>query len=207
MFCKYCGVKLVEDAIFCQECGKATAEQPAQPVYQPPVPPAPPVQPVYQPPVQPVPPVQIVYQRPEPPVEPAYRPPVYQQPVPPVQPAAPQYTYTIPGQPAQAAPAPTADAIQLAQLEQQTLTFGILGLCLSMLGVPGIIFSSIAGKKAHAYKSMTGNLTGKAAIGYKLAKAGKIVSIIMTVVLAILVLTWDGETSFDYTDPFEYFDF
>lgn len=208
MFCKYCGTKLIDDAAFCHECGKTTAEQPVQPAHQPPVSPAPAVQPVYQPPVTPVPPVQIVYQRPEPVCQqPVYQQPIYQQPTPPVQPAPPQYTYTIPGQPAQAAPAPTEDALQLAQLEQQTLTFGILGLCLSMLGVPGIIFSSIAGKKAHTYKQLTGNLTGKAAVGYRLAKAGKIVSIIMTVILTLIVLTAQGEIDFEYNDPFEYYDF
>ena len=196
MFCKYCGTKLIGDAAFCHACGKPTMEQPVQPAYQPPVPPAPPVQPVYQPPVAPVPPVQVVYQQPVPPVQPVYQPPI--QP-------APQYTYTIPGQPVQAAPA--VDSLQLAQLEQQTLTFGILGLSLSMLGVPGIVFSSIAGKKANAYKKLTGSLTGKAATGYRLAKAGKVVSIIMTVILAIVVLSLQGETSYSYTDPYEYFDF
>ena len=207
MFCKYCGTKLIDDAAFCHECGKATVEQPVQPAYQPPVPPAPPVQPVYQPPVAPVPPVQVVYQQPAPAARPVYQQPVYQPPTPPVQPAPPQYTYTIPGRPVEAAPAPAADSLQLAQLEQQTLTFGILGLSLSMLGVPGIVFSSIAGKKANAYKKLTGSLTGKAATGYRLAKAGKVVSIIMTVILAIVVLSLQGETSYSYTDPYEYFDF
>lgn len=188
MFCKYCGTKLIDDAAFCHECGKSTFEQPVTP------PPAPPVPPVYQ---EPVSRVQIVYQASVPPAQPAAV-----QNVPPV-----QYTYTIPGQPVTPVPQPSMDPVQLENLAQQTLTFGILGLCLSLLGVPGIIFSSIGGKKANTFKKMTGELTGKALTGYRLAKAGKIVSIIMTVVLTLVVLTLQDQTSYEFTNPFEYFEY
>ncbi|WP_290930029.1 flotillin-like protein FloA, partial [Fibrobacter sp.] len=90
----------------------------------------PPVQPVKP---EPVPRVQIVYQAPVPPT-----PPEAPQNVPPA-----QYTYTIPGQAATPQPA------QQEKLAQQALTFGILGLSLSMIGVPGIVFSSIAANKAN----------------------------------------------------------
>lgn len=145
-------------------------------------------QPVCPPPVPPVPPVQ----------------PVYQQPVPPVQPA---YTYHVPS-PVPTIPAqPAADPAQLEKLAQQTLTFGILGLCLSMLGVPGIVLSSIGGKNANTYKKLAGNLTGKALVGYRLAKAGKIISIIMTVILTLVVMALQSEVTYEYNDPFEYFSF
>lgn len=209
MFCKYCGTKLIDEAAFCQECGKPTSEQPAQPVFQQPVPPARPVQVVYQQPVYtppaytapvpPTPPVQPVYQQNVPPTPPVQ--PVYQQNVP------PQYTYTVSANSAQTAPQPAVSSPESANQEQQILTFGILGLCLSMLGVPGIIFSSIAGNKANEYKQQTGTLDGKAGTGYRLAKAGKIVSIIMTVILTIVVLTLTGEADYDFTNPFDYYDF
>lgn len=179
MFCKYCGTKLIDSAVFCHECGKATAEQP---VCQQPVPPVPPTQPVYQ---QPVPPVQPVYQ------------PVYQQPVQPV--------YQSPVQPVWQPPVPQpADPAQLAKLERQTLTFGILGLSLSMLGVPGIVLSGIAAKKAGIYKKLTGKVDGKVMTGYRLAKAGRTVGIIMTVLLSIIVpLLLEGDIT--YGDSYSYF--
>lgn len=195
MFCKYCGTKLIDEAAFCQECGKPTSEQPAQPVFQQPVPPARPVQVVYQQPVY-TPPAYTAPVPPTPPVQ-----PVYQQNVP------PQYTYTVSANSAQTAPQPAVSSPASANQEQQILTFGILGLCLSMLGVPGIIFSSIAGNKANEYKQQTGTLDGKAGTGYRLAKAGKIVSIIMTVILTIVVLTLMGEVDYDFTNPFDYYDF
>lgn len=177
MFCKYCGTKLIDNAIFCHECGKATCEQPVSP-----------------------PPVQLVFQQPAQPVQ---QQPVFQQPVmPPV-----QYTYTVPAQPA---PRPVVDPVQLEKLRKQTLTLGILGLCLSMFGVPGIILSGIAAKKAGAYKKLTGKVDGRVLTGYRLAKAGRIVSIIMTVLLTFLLpalLEGDVTYDYDYSHPFEYYDF
>ena len=196
MFCKYCGTKLIDEAAFCHECGKATYEQPA---YTPPSPTAPPIQPVYQQPVQPI------YQQPAPqPVQPIYQQPVqptYQQPVP------PQYTYTVPSNPQQPAQQVTAYTPDLAKLEQQVLRCGIWGLCLSMLGVPGIILSVIANKKANAYKRLTGNLSDKARIGYRLCKAGKAVGIVMTIIWFLVTSALEGSVDYDFNNPFEYYDF
>lgn len=128
-------------------------------------------------------------------------PPTYRQPTPPVQPVH------QPQPPISSSAQPYPEPEQLQKLEQQTLVFGILGLCLSMLGVPGIVFSSVAGGRASALKKLTGALTGKALVGYRLAKAGKIVSIIMTVVLSLLALILQNEINYYYNDPFEYFSF
>lgn len=185
MFCKYCGSKLIDGAAFCHDCGKSTVEAPAP---QMPVTPAVPTQPVY---VQPV-----------PPAAPAYQVPLYQQPV------QPAYTYTFPPVQQSAPAAPAADPAELEQLEKQALTLGIVGLCLSMLGVPGLVLSCIGSGKASKYKQLTGGLSAKARTGYKLAKAGKIVGIVMTVLLAIIVPNiLEGDVTYDYTEPFEYFDY
>lgn len=159
MFCKYCGTKLMDDAVFCHACGKATNEQPASRV-------------------------QIVYQSPVQPVQPVFQQPVYQAPV-----------------------QPAYDSAEAEKLQNQALTFGILGLSLSILGVPGIIFSSIAGGKASALKKLIGQLPGKARTGHGLAKAGKIVSIIMTVVWALTLPSLIDELIYAFDNPFEYFSF
>lgn len=159
MFCKYCGTKLMDDAVFCHACGKATNEQPASRV-----------QIVYQPPVQPV--------------QPVFQQPVYQAPI-----------------------RPVYDPAEAEKLQNQALTFGILGLSLSFLGVPGIIFSSIAGSRASALKKLTGQLTGKARTGHGLAKAGKIVGIVMTVVWALALPSLIDELIYAFDNPFEYFSF
>ena len=198
MFCKYCGTTLMDEAVFCHACGKATNEQPA--VQQPVQPVQQPVQPVQQS-VQPVQqPVQPVYQQPTyqiPPMQPVYQQPVYQAPVPPAQPV-----YQQPPQPA-------FDPAVAQKLEKQALTCGILGLSLSLLGVPGIIFSAIAGSKASALTKLTGQLSGKAKTGSGLAKAGKVVSIILTVVWALTLpsLLTELFNSFTFDNPFEYFSF
>ena len=233
MFCKYCGSKLLDDAAFCHECGKATCEQNAQPVYQQP---APPVQPVYQQPAPVVPPVQPVYQQPAPapqPVQPVYQQPappvqpvqpVYQQPAPPVQPVqpqqpvyqppvyqppvyqppvAPQYTYTIPAQPVQQSVVQPvqqsySEADQLAELQQQTLTFGVLGICLSILGLPGFILSVIAANKAKAYKKLTGKVDGKVLVGWRLSKAGRAIGVVMTIALYLLITALRNGATFNF---------
>ena len=220
MFCKYCGSKLVADnAAFCHECGKATYEQPVMPVQQPvapvqpvPVQPVPVQQPVPAQLVQPVPPVQQavpvqsvypqpVYAPPAPPAQPAYQVPVYQQPA--------QYTYTVP--PVHNTPEkPAVDPTELEVLEKKALTHGILALSLCMLGLPGIIFGSIGTGKANSYKKLAGSLSNKARAGHKMAKAGKIVGIIMTVLLGILVPTIIEEgilNDINPMEPFEYFDY
>ena len=168
MFCIYCGAKLAEEAAFCHTCGKAINRPPVQPVSQTPVEP---VQPVAAP-VESQPPVESVAA----PVEPA-------QPVP-VAPVAPAPV----AQPTPVVrPQPVADTSKQDKLQNQSLVFGILSLSLSLLGIPGIVFAGIAGKQAGKLKKLTGRLTGKARTGYGLAKAGRIVGIIMTVVWAILL--------------------
>ena len=97
--------------------------------------------------------------------------------------------------------------IGLAKLEKQILSCGIWGLCLSMLGVPGIILSSIANKKANHYKRLTGKLSDKARAGYRMCKAGKAVGIVMTVVWVIILSSLEGNVNYDFTNPFEYYDF
>lgn len=183
MFCKYCGSKLLDGAAFCHDCGKATVDAPAPQVSVAPV--MPPVQPVY---VQPV-----------PPAAPAYQAPLYQQPA---------YTYTFPPV-QQAAPVqPATNPAVLEKLEKQTLTLGIVGLCLSMLGLPGLIVSCIGAKKAGRYKQLTGGLSQKARTGYNLAKAGRAVGIVMTVLLAMILPTLlEGDVTYDYVEPFEYYDY
>lgn len=41
MFCRHCGTKLVDEAVFCTACGKPVAEEPARPEAQQPVYPQP----------------------------------------------------------------------------------------------------------------------------------------------------------------------
>ena len=123
---------------------------------------------------------------------------MYQQPV------QPQHTCIVSDKPPVR---PDYDPAEADQLQNQALTFGILGLSLSILGVPGIIFSAIAGSKASALKKLTGQLTGKARTGHGLAKAGKIVSIIMTVVWALALPSLIGKLIYAFDNPFEYFSF
>ena len=192
MFCKYCGSKLIDGAAFCHDCGKSTVEAPAP--QMPVTPPVPPVQPMYQQPVC-TPPL---------PQMPAYQVPVYQQPV------QPAYSYTFPPVQQSAPAKPAADPAVLEQLEKQALTLGIVGLCLSMLGLPGLIVSCIGAKKAGHYKKLNGGLSDKARTGYRLAKAGRTVGIIMTVLLGIILPTFIEEgilNDINPIEPFEYFDY
>lgn len=119
--------------------------------------------------------VQTVPQQPayEAPQQPAYEAP--QQPAY----TAPQPTYQ---QPVQAAPAQNANSPALDSLATSTMIFGILGLALSELGIPGIIFSAIGKNKASEYISRAGSLSGKAKVGSILAKIGLPLGIVMTVV-------------------------
>ena len=108
-------------------------------------------------------------------------------------------------QPIYTKPIPTStETISAQKLSRETLIFGILGLSLCLLGVPGIVLSSIATSKANHIKKTTGQLSNQALTGYRLAKAGKIVSIIATVVWAFLLPALiNGEIS--YSSPYEYF--
>ena len=102
---------------------------------------------------------------------------------------APQPAYTVPQQPVQVAPVVNnANDPELNSLATNTMIFGIIGLALSELGVPGIILSSIAMNKAAEFESKAGSLYGKAKVGRRLAKPGKIVGIIMTIFWAIYTL-------------------
>ena len=86
----------------------------------------------------------------------------------------------------------STEADQLAKLQQQTLTLGILGICLSILGLPGFILSVIAAKKASAYKKRTGKVDGKVLVGYRLSKAGRAIGVVMTIVLYAQIMDFFG---------------
>jgi hypothetical protein len=68
------------------------------------------------------------------------------------------------------------------------LVFGILGLALSGLGIVGLIFSIIGLKKANNYIATYGNISNQVRIGRRLAIAGMIVSIIMTVIWVLYIV-------------------
>lgn len=102
---------------------------------------------------------------------------------------APQPAYTVPQQPVQVAPVNNnANDPELNSLATNTMIFGIIGLALSELGIPGIILSNIAMNKAAEFERKAGSLYGKAKVGRRLAKPGKIVGIIMTIFWAIYFL-------------------
>ena len=190
MFCKYCGTKLIDHAVFCHTCGQATNESPAAPQ-----------------PTQPAAPVQPAFQQPVPPVQPAYQQPMYQAPA---QPVFQQPVYQAPAQPVFQQPMqPAFDPMVAQNLEKQALTCGILGLCLSLLGVPGIIFSAIAGSKVSELKKLTGQLSSNAKTGHGLAKAGKIIGIIATVAWALALPSLLNKllNFFTFDNPFEHFSF
>lgn len=161
MFCSNCGNQIPEDSLFCGNCG-TKVEAPAAP------------QPAYKAPQQPA------YQ--------AVQEPVYVAPQPAYQ-AVQQPAYAVPQQPVQVAPVVNnANDPELNSLATNTMIFGIIGLALSELGVPGIILSSIAMNKAAEFESKAGSLYGKAKVGRRLAKPGKIVGIIMTIFWTIYTL-------------------
>ena len=125
-------------------------------------------------------------------------------------PAAPQQpAYEAPQQPAYVAPqpapqqpayvapqaAPQANDPYKDELAGSVLSKGIAGLALSLaLGVPGIIVSAGAKRKAREYESRYGELSGKAKVGSILSKVGLPVSIGMTVMyfLYLLILATTG---------------
>lgn len=126
------------------------------------------------------------------PVQPAYeavQQPAYEAVQQPAYEAVQQPAYQIPQQPVQVAPVVNnANDPELNSLATNTMIFGIIGLALSELGIPGIILSSIAMNKAAEFESKAGSLYGKAKVGRRLAKPGKIVGIIMTIFWAIYTL-------------------
>ena len=113
-----------------------------------------------------------------------------------VQQSAPQPAYQAVQQPVfvapvqqQAAPVVAPERPQedpeLNSLATNTMIFGIIGLALSEMGIPGIILSNIAMNKASEFERKAGKLFGKALVGRRLAKPGKIVGIIMTIFWAV----------------------
>lgn len=122
------------------------------------------------------------------PQQPAYEAP--QQPAYVVPQPAPQ-------QPAYVAPqaAPQAHDPYKDELAGSVLSKGIAGLALApVFGVPGIIVSAGAKRKAREYESRYGELSGKAKVGSILSKVGLPVSIGMTVMyfLYIIILVSGG---------------
>ena len=117
-------------------------------------------------------------------------------------PAAPQQpAYVAPQQPAYVAPQPAPQAAPQAndpykdELAGSVLSKGIAGLALApVFGVPGIIVSAGAKRKAREYESRYGELSGKAKVGSILSKVGLPVSIGMTVMyfLYLIILASGG---------------
>jgi hypothetical protein len=88
------------------------------------------------------------------------------------------------------------ELIEKNALAGKILTFGILGLAFSEIGLLGLIFSIIAKAKVKAFTQKFGETTGRASVGKGLSIGGFITSIIMTcfwgfytliVVLALLI--------------------
>ena len=92
------------------------------------------------------------------------------------QPAASQYTQPTP-RPVVMPPITAAGPTQPTKV----LVFGIIGLALSELGIPGIILSIIALHFANKFLQENGMLFGKAKIGRILGMVGLFVGIGMTV--------------------------
>lgn len=99
--------------------------------------------------------------------------------------SAPQTSYTVPQPAPVVAPARPQEDPELNELAKSTMTLGIVGLALSELGLPGLIVSNIAMNKAAEFERRAGGFYGKAKVGRRLAKPGKIVSIVMTVFWAV----------------------
>ena len=114
--------------------------------------------------------------------------PAYEAP----QPAPQQPAYVAPQQPAYVAPqpAPQANDPYKDELAGSVLSKGIAGLALApVFGVPGIIVSAGAKRKAREYESRYGELSGKAKVGSILAKVGLPASLGMAGLYLLLILT------------------
>ncbi len=147
MFCSNCGTQLPDGAAFCSNCGTALNAAPVAetPVVETPV--------VETPVVEEAPVVEPV--APATPVSENVYAPTYQAPAP---------TYQTPTY--QQAPASNVDAGSL-------MIKGILALALCELGIPGIIFGSMAKKLAAQFMAANGGqLFGKAKIGSILGRIG-----------------------------------
>lgn len=163
MFCSNCGTQLPDGAGFCSNCGTALNAAPVEvtPVAETPVVVAPVETPVAEVPVEapvaePVAPAAPVSENV---YAPTYQSPTYQAPT--YQAPAYQQTNSY-----NAAPASNVDAGSL-------MIKGILAIALCELGIPGIIFGSIAKKLAAQFMAANnGQLFGKAKVGAILGKIG-----------------------------------
>ena len=75
--------------------------------------------------------------------------------------------------------------------QPNTLVFGILSLvfgCTCIASFVGIILGAIGRGKGNNYVQQGGALTGASKVGFILCKAGLIVSIIMTVIFAVIII-------------------
>lgn len=94
-------------------------------------------------------------------------------------------------QPVQAEPVRERMDPELSSLANTTMILGIVGLATAInFGIPGIIVSSIALNKAAEFERKAGSLYGKARLGRNLAKPGKIVGIVMTILMAFIILIY-----------------
>lgn len=94
-------------------------------------------------------------------------------------------------QPVQAEPIRERMDPELNSLAKTTMILGIVGLATAInFGIPGIIISNIALNKAAEFERKAGSLYGKARLGRNLAKPGKIVGIVMTILLAFIILIY-----------------
>lgn len=143
MFCSNCGNQVAEGASFCANCGTALKTEQA-PVAEPVTAEAPVAEPVAETPVAVETPVQQ-----EIPVATPVAEPTYQQ-------------------------APTFNAAPVENVDAGTLLIrGILAIALCELGIPGIIFGSIAKRLAAQFMAANGGqLFGKAKIGSILGRIG-----------------------------------
>lgn len=168
MFCSNCGTQLPDGAGFCSNCGTALNAAPVEvtPVAETPVVVAPVETPVAEVPVEapvaePVAPAAPLSENVYAPTyqSPTYQAPTYQAPT--YQAPAYQQTNSY-----NAAPASNVDAGSL-------MIKGILAIALCELGIPGIIFGSIAKKLAAQFMAANnGQLFGKAKVGAILGKIG-----------------------------------
>lgn len=164
MFCSNCGTQLPDGAAFCSNCGTALNVAPVAeaPVVETPVAETPVVEtPVAETPVAEAPVVEPV--APAIPVSENVYAPTYQAPAPTYQTPAPTYQQ-----------APTYNAAPASKVDSGSLMIkGILAIALCELGIPGIIFGSMAKKLAAQFMAENGGqIFGKAKVGSILGRLG-----------------------------------
>lgn len=77
----------------------------------------------------------------------------------------------------------------------KVMVFGIIGLALCELGLPGVILSAIALRLANEFIQWNGGLFGQAKVGRILGKIGFIVGIVMTVFWLVYIVAIVGLVS------------